>query len=108
MVIKPASEYPAILDMSSRGPGHILEPGTKSLTRVISVMEFHGKVDEADRLRQAGPDGYPGMDELDYYAEVLEGRIEMTGTHNPDDPLVTYGDSGPPLFPLAELCLLRG
>ena len=76
--------------------------------RVIAHMAGIGKHAEAARLRVAGPDGYPGMDELKYFAAVLGGRIEMMDCMCLDMPVVTYGDVGPLLFRVGHTLLETG
>ncbi|CAK0798079.1 unnamed protein product, partial [Prorocentrum cordatum] len=49
--------------------------------RIIGAMEDDGLHQKAARLRLAGDAGYPGEDELPFYARVLQGRIEL------DDPV---------------------
>ena len=68
------------------------------LGKVIAHMQSLGMADEAERLTLAGPRGYPGMDELKYFAAVLEGRIELSDVDEPNMPIVYYGDVGPLLF----------
>eukprot|EP00959_Pyramimonas_sp_CCMP1952_P123412 2579963-Pyramimonas_sp.AAC.1 len=38
------------------------------------------------------------MDELRYLAEVLGGRILLSGTHNAENPVISYGDDGGPML----------
>ena len=68
------------------------------LAAVIAEMERDGKVLEAARLRLAGPSGYPGMDELKYFAKTLGGRITMRHLDHADAPIIEYGDEGNLLY----------
>jgi len=52
------------------------------LEKVIGAVENDGLQQQAARLRLAGSAGYPGDEELHFYAKVLGGRIEL------DDPVV--------------------
>ena len=56
-------------------------------------MEAAGKYDQAQRLRLAGAEGYPGMDELEYFAAEVGGRIELYLLDEPEAtiPTGTYG-----------------
>eukprot|EP00959_Pyramimonas_sp_CCMP1952_P092931 1944628-Pyramimonas_sp.AAC.1 len=59
---------------------------------VMRAMGDEGLAAEVARLRQAGAAGYPGEDELRFYAKVLNGQIEI------DDPvgyLRRRGSAGP-------------
>ena len=65
---------------------------------VLVHMEQEGLILAAARLRLAGAAGYPGMDELGHFANVLGGRLEMVDLENADMPVVTYGSDGPLLY----------
>eukprot|EP00959_Pyramimonas_sp_CCMP1952_P155759 3257679-Pyramimonas_sp.AAC.1 len=55
---------------------------------VLGAMNARGLTAQAARLGQPGPEGYPGEDELRYYAEVLGGQIEI------DDPVRYLREQG--------------
>ena len=65
----------------------------KILGLVVEEMKRSGKYEEAKRLLDEGPGGYPGMDELPYFANILGGVIELYSLEYPDCnmPMVSYG-----------------
>ena len=63
------------------------------LASVISMVEAAGHHETAARLRLAGAAGYPGMDELSYFATLVGGRIELYHLDEPEAeiPTASYG-----------------
>ena len=64
------------------------------LAKVVAQMEGDGKRQEGARLTLTGKNGYPGMDEMPYFARVLGGRIELYSLdhiHAPM-PIAVYGE----------------
>ena len=63
------------------------------LANVIRLAEQAGNIATATRLRKAGSEGYPGMDELGYFATIAKGRIELFSLMEPEAsrPIASYG-----------------
>ena len=49
-----------------------------------------------------GSEGYPSIDEMPYFAEMLKGQIELVDLESPDTPMTTYAEHGPILFGIAH------
>ena len=56
----------------------------------------------AQRLALEGSRGYPSTDEMQYLAEMLQGKMERVDLEEPASPMTTYGEEGPVLFRIAH------
>ena len=63
-------------------------------TKIIRLAECIGDNATAKRLRKKGSAGYPGMDEMRYFAHLVNGRIELYSLMEPEAqlPMVSYGE----------------
>ena len=70
--------------------------------RFIEFLAGKGLQAVARRLSLEGSRGYPSTDEIQHFAEMLRGRIEMVDLEMPTCPMTTYGEEGPILFRIAH------
>ena len=56
---------------------------------ICEIAERHGDGPTAARLMLSGPDGYPGIDDMEYFAELLQGEIIVTAAFS--DSQMRYG-----------------
>ena len=76
------------------------------LQHVIYLMEADGKHEEAKRLLLDGPSGYPGIDELPYFAAVLGGSVQLVHRQG-FVPTRNYGE-GPLVMRIAHVLTKDG
>ena len=59
--------------------------------RLAQRLEERGLEARAFRLRLPGPAGFPGNEEMDDFAHILGGRIEVAELDDPSVPVTTHG-----------------
>ena len=63
----------------------------------IALMEYRGQHESTARLRLPGSDEFPSNYEMEYFADVHDGRIEVINLDFPEMYMMTYGN-GTELF----------
>jgi hypothetical protein len=74
---------------------------------VVRLVLAQGDEATATRLMLPGVEGYPGMDELQYIAQLLGGSVELRKPSVPNFPLILYG-SGPVAASILHASLADG
>jgi hypothetical protein len=74
---------------------------------VVRLVLAQGDEATAMRLMLPGVEGYPGMDELQYIAQLLGGSVELRKPSVPNSPLILYG-SGPVAASILHASLADG
>ncbi len=62
---------------------------------ICSLLKKDDKLQSAQRLRGSNAENYPGEDELPYFAQLVNGRIQIILLNNDPDPIVQEYGHGP-------------